>query len=96
MWRWGVLLLLPAALQASNADVFKSASDLLIGLHVKLSPALLVDKRGVWERFVTSCMEHVQGALADLRAPELSAEARKISERRVEVCSCYYGESIGL
>lgn len=78
--------MLYVALQASNADVYKAAADLLIGVHVKLSPALLVDKRSVWERFVTSCMEHVQSALADLRAPELSAEARKICERRVEVC----------
>lgn len=68
-------------MQATNADVFKSAAELLIALHMKLLPALQVNKGIIWERFVVRCMAFVQTSLGSIRA----GEADPTVERRIEV-----------
>jgi len=79
----GIDALWTLAVEALNPDVYKAASELLIALHTKLAPRLMANKRAVWEGFVRTCMEVVQGALAELKTP-LPPAAVAQQERRVE------------
>lgn len=77
----GVDALWSLALNAPHAAVAKSACDLLVSLHTKLSSGVASAKRAMWERFVQRCMAVVLEALEALRTDGAEAAAH---EHRME------------